>query len=408
MSMSTSILAKFSSLAELRESLLRGARDPFHVVFERTLSATEAVVDGHQVVLFGSNNYLGLSHDPDCLDAAAEAARYQGTGTTGSRIANGTYALHHQLESELAAFFGRRSCMVFTTGYQANLGMLSVLAGKDDYLLVDADSHASIYDGARLSQAQVIRFRHNNPDDLDRRLHRIGEIRGSKLVVVEGIYSMLGDVAPLAEIAEVTRRAGAVLLVDEAHSFGVLGERGRGLAEAAGVERDVDFVVGTFSKSLGSVGGYCVSDVPGFDILRVACRPYMFTASSPPSVVASTRAALARIGAAPDLRRRLWTNANRLYGSLQAAGFRLGPQVSPIVAVRMPDVATAVAFWEALLAGGIYVNLTLPPATPDGQALLRCSVTASHDEAQIDAAVSCFLSTAAALKLRPQPAATAP
>jgi 8-amino-7-oxononanoate synthase len=406
--MSTSILAKYSALTELRQSLLQAGRDPFHVVFERALSATEGVVDGHKVVLFGTNNYLGLSHDPDCLSAAAKAARCQGTGTTGSRIANGTHALHHQLEAELAAFFGRRSCMVFTTGYQANLGMLSALAGKDDYLLVDADSHASIYDGSRLSQAQVIRFRHNDPDDLERRLRRIGEVRGSKLVVVEGIYSMLGDVAPLAEIAAVTRRTGAALLVDEAHSFGVLGAHGRGLAEAVGVEQDVDFVVGTFSKSLGSVGGYCVSDMPGFDVLRVACRPYMFTASAPPSVIASTRAALARLAAAPALRERLWTNANRFYGGLQTAGFQLGPQVSPIVAVRMADVATAVAFWNALLARGIYVNLTLPPATPDGQPLLRCSVTASHDAAQVDAAVACFVATAAALKLQPQPAVSAP
>ena len=292
--------------------------------------------------------------------------------------------------------------MVFTTGYQANLGILSALAGKDDYLLIDADSHASIYDGARLGQAQVIRFRHNDPADLERRLHRIGEVRGSKLVVVEGIYSMLGDAAPLAEIAEVKRRTGAVLMVDEAHSFGVLGAGGRGLAEAAGVEEDVDFVVGTFSKSLGSVGGFCVSDMPGFDILRLACRAYMFTASAPPSVIASTRAALARIAAAPALRQRLWANANRFYGGLQCAGFRLGPQASPIIAVHMPDVDSAVVFWHALLDRGVYVNLTLPPATPEGQALLRCSVTASHSEAQIDAAVAAFVAIADALKRAPQ------
>jgi 8-amino-7-oxononanoate synthase len=247
----------------------------------------------------------------------------------------------------------------------------------------------------------VIRFRHNDPEDLERRLNRIGAARGSKLVVVEGIYSMVGDVAPLAAIAAVKRRTGAVLMVDEAHSFGVLGAAGRGLAEAAGVEEDVDFVVGTFSKSLGSVGGFCVSDMPGFDILRVASRPYMFTASSPPSVIASTRAALARIAAAPELRQRLWANANRFYGGLQRAGFRLGPQASPIIAVRMPDVATAVAFWHALLDRGVYVNLTLPPATPEGQALLRCSVTAGHSEAQVDDAVAAFVAVAAALRREP-------
>jgi 8-amino-7-oxononanoate synthase len=399
--MSTSILAKFSALAEQHARLLReGGRDPFGVVFERSFSATEAGIDGRRVILFGSNNYLGLNHDPDCSRAAARAAENEGTGTTGSRIANGTYGLHSELEAELAAFFGRRSCMVFTTGYQANLGMLSVLAAKDDVLLLDADSHASIYDASRLSAAQVIRFRHNDPCDLERRLLRIGDIPGSKLVVVEGIYSMLGDRAPLVEFVEVKRRAGAVLLVDEAHSFGVLGEHGRGLAEAAGVEGEVEFVVGTFSKSLGSVGGYCVSDLPGFDILRVACRPYMFTASAPPSIIASTRAALARIREAPELRRRLWENAQRFYGGLHGAGFHLGPEVSPIIAVRMPDVPTAVAFWNALLERGVYVNLTLPPATPDGQPLLRCSVTASHEAAQVDAGVAAFTATAAALGLR--------
>lgn len=405
--LTVSILAKFSALAEAHEALLRAGRDPFHVVFDQVLSATEGSIDGRKVLLFGTNNYLGLSHDPACLAAAAETAAHQGTGTTGSRIANGTHGLHDQLETELAAFFGRRSCMVFTTGYQANLGMLAALGGKDDYLLIDADSHSSIYDGCRLSQAQVIRFRHNDPDDLHRRLRRIGEVPGSRLIVVEGIYSMLGDVAPLAEIAEVKRHTGASLLVDEAHSFGVLGERGRGLAEAVGVEQDVDFIVGTFSKSLGSVGGYCVSDIPGFDILRLACRPYMFTASAPPSVIASTRAALCQVAGMPALRQRLWANATRFYGNLQAAGFRLGPRVSPIVAVRMPDVATAVTFWNALLGQGIYVNLTLPPATPDGQPLLRCSVTASHSEAQVDTAVDRFIATAATLGLRLQEAPAA-
>jgi 8-amino-7-oxononanoate synthase len=397
-----SILAKFSALAEARETLQHVGRDPFRLVIEQALSATEGVVDGQPVLLFGTNNYLGLSQDPACLAASAEAVREYGSGTTGSRIANGTYGLHGQLEAELADFYGRRSCMVFTTGYQANLGMLSVLAGKDDTLLIDADSHASIYDGCRLSQAQVVRFRHNDPDDLYKRLRRLGDTPGCKLVVTEGIYSMLGDSAPLAEIAAVKRETGAYLLVDEAHSFGVLGATGRGLAEAAGVEADVDFIVGTFSKSLGSVGGYCVSDHPGFDILRVTCRPYMFTASLPPAVIASARAALARLRGSPELRENLWANANRLYAGLRAAGFELGPQVSPIVSAAMPDIPTAVAFWNQLLARGIYVNLSLPPATPDERPLLRSSVTASHNAEQVDTAIAAFIATAEALGLKPE------
>ena len=398
------ILAKFSALAEARRALLRAGRDPFQVVIEQPLSATEGTIDGETVLLFGTNNYLGLSHDPICVAASIEAARQHGTGTTGSRIANGSLDLHGQLEADLAAFYRRRGCMVFTTGYQANLGMLSVLAGKDDTLLIDADSHASIYDGSRLSQAQVVRFRHNDADDLYRRLQRLQDAPGCKLVVVEGIYSMLGDSAPLAEIAAVKRETGATLLVDEAHSLGVLGEHGRGLAEAAGVERDVDFVVGTFSKSLGSIGGYCVSDHPDFDILRVACRPYMFTASLPPAVIASARAALARMQQAPELRDRLWARARQLYGGLKQAGFAVGPQAGPIVAVAMHDVAGAIAFWNRLLELGVYVNLVLPPATPDGRPLLRASVTAMHDEVQVGAAISAFAEVARALGFWPRPA----
>ena len=394
-----SILAKFAALGAARQLLTAGGRDPFAVSIEPTDSASEGWIEGRRVLLFGTNNYLGLSQHPASREAAAEAALHHGSGTTGSRIANGTSVQHQKLEAELAAFYGRRSCMVFSTGYQANLGMLSVLAGKDDHLLIDADSHASIYDGSRLAQAQVIRFRHNDPDDLYRRLRRLKDLPGSRLVVVEGIYSMLGDSAPLAEMAAVKREEGASLLVDEAHSLGVLGVRGRGLAEAAGVEQDVDFIVGTFSKSLGSVGGYCVSDFPGFDILRVASRPYMFSASLPPSVVASVRAALQLLQQAPELREKLWTNARQFYARLQQAGFMLGPQVSPIVSVAMPDVPTAVAFWNMLLDRGVYVNLTLPPATPDGRALLRSSLTAAHEPAQVDAAAGHFVATARALGL---------
>ena len=395
-----SILAKFSALSDARESLLGVGRDPFRVVIEQAQSATEGVIDGSTVLLFGTNNYLGLSTDPVCRAASEDAVRRHGTGTTGSRIANGSTNEHGQLEAELARFYRRRSCMVFTTGYQANLGMLSVLAGRDDTLLIDADSHASIYDGSRLSQAQVVRFRHNDADDLYRRLRRLEGSKGSRLVVVEGIYSMLGDSAPIVEIAAVKRETGASLMVDEAHSLGVLGEHGRGLAEAAGVEQDVDFVVGTFSKSLGSIGGYCVSDDPSFDVLRIACRPYMFTASLPPAVIASSRAALARLAEAPELRHRLWANARHLHGGLKRAGFEVGEQVSPIVAVPMPDVPTAIAFWNGLLDRGVYVNLVLPPATPNQFPLMRASVTALHDEDQVSRAVSVLAATAASLGLR--------
>ena len=381
---------KFAALKQAREHFLGEGRDPFRVVFDAVLSPTEAQLDGKPVLLFGTNNYLGTTFDPDCIADAAQALHAHGTGTTGSRIANGSYGAHEALERKIAGFLHRRDAMVFTTGYQANLGILSALAGKDDHLLLDADSHASIYDGAKLGNAKVTRFRHNDPDDLRRRLRFLADSPGDKLIVVEGIYSMLGDTAPLREIAAVKREMGASLLVDEAHSMGVLGEHGRGLAELAGIEADVDVLLGTFSKSLGSIGGFAASDHPDFGLLRLVSRAYMFTASLPPSVVASVSRALDLVVEWPEWRADLRHHAARLYDGLSAAGLMLGPTASPIVAVRLDDTATAIAFWNGLLDRGIYVNLALPPATPGRQALLRTSISAAHSTAQIDRAVAAF------------------
>ncbi len=364
--------------------------DPSNVRFEAVTSPTEGVLNGKPVILLGTNNYLGLTFDPDCIEASADAVRQWGTGTTGSRFANGTFKGHAALEQALAQFYGRRHAMVFTTGYQANLGAISGLVGRGDHLILDADSHASIYDAAKLSGAEVIRFRHNDPEDLHKRLRRLGDAPGGRLIVVEGIYSMIGDVAPLKEFVDVKREMGGHLLVDEAHSMGVLGEKGRGLSEAAGVEDGVDFIVGTFSKSLGSVGGFLVSDEENFDLLRIVSRPYMFTASLPPAVIASTLTALKRLEEDASLRTRLSANADRLYDGLRDMGYSVGPHASPITAVEMPDQATAVGMWNALLQNGVYLNLAIPPATPDNKSLLRSSVSAAHTPEQIDAVLSVF------------------
>lgn len=382
-----SLFERFEGLIQAHRAVSACGTDPFAVKLERVVSPTRAIVDGRPVILAGTNNYLGLTFHPDCIEAAVEAVRNEGTGTTGSRIANGSYALHKTLEANLAEFFGRRRAMVFTTGYQANLGIISTIAGPDDFLIIDSDSHASIYDAIRLSSATVIRFKHNDAADLDKRLCRLADNPGNKIIIVEGIYSMLGDQAPLGEIAAVKRRHGAYLVVDEAHSLGVLGARGRGLAEQAGVEGDVDFVVGTFSKSLGAVGGFCVSDLEGFDVLRIASRPYMFTASLPPSVMASVTAALEAMRNDPGLRTRLWENVDTLYDGLSLNGFTLGRQKSPVVAVHLPDVDVAVRTWYELLQAGVYVNLALPPATPNGTPLLRCSVCAAHSRDELETIV---------------------
>jgi 8-amino-7-oxononanoate synthase len=376
---------------------------PTGVVMEQLLSASEAIINGRRTVTVGTHNYLGLAFDPACIEAAVAAVRREGTGTCGSRIANGSFSEHVALERELADFHDMRHAMVFSTGYQANLGVISTLVGPGDFLLLDADSHASIYDACKQTQASAIRFKHNDPASLDARLRRLADEPGVKLVVVEGIYSMLGDMAPLKAIVEVARRHGAYILVDEAHSMGVLGERGCGLAEQAGVLDQIDFVVGTFSKSLGAVGGYCVSNHERFDILRVACRPYMFTASLPPATVASVRAALSAVRTRPQLRAKLWSNVRRLYGALGDAGFQLGSTPSPIIAVRLESEQTTLAMWRALLERGYYVNVGLPPATPSGECLLRCAVSAAHSEAQIDGLADQLVALGQAFGALPRP-----
>jgi 8-amino-7-oxononanoate synthase len=375
---------RFKPLIQSHAAVTAVGADPFGVSMEKVLSPTEAIIEGRPTILVGTNNYLGLTFDPSAIDAAVNAIETLGTGTTGSRIANGSYAGHKGLEDALAAFYGRRHAMVFTTGYQANLAIISTLAGPKDYLIIDADSHASIYDACKMGAATVIRFKHNDAGDLDKRLQRLAGTEGNKIIIVEGIYSMLGDQAPLAEITAVKRKHGAYLVVDEAHSMGVIGKTGRGLAEAVGVEDEVDFIVGTFSKSLGAIGGYCVSDHDEFDILRLACRPYMFTASLPPSIVASVTAALKVIEARPELRTRLWSNVGTLYDGLKRRGFALGPQKGPVVAVHLPSPEMAIQAWQELLKSGVYVNLALPPATPNNVALLRCSVCAAHTRKQLE------------------------
>lgn len=388
--MTMSIFEKFQPLVQARQALIASGANPFGVTVERIMSATQAMVNGHQTILAGTNNYLGLTFDPECIDAASAAVHEEGTGTTGSRMANGSYAGHVALERELADFFGCQAAIVFSTGYLANLGILSTLAGPNDVILLDADCHASIYDGCRLGGAEVIRFRHNDVNDLDKRLRRLGERASNTLILVEGIYSMLGDRAPLGDIAAVKQKYGAYLLVDEAHSLGVLGTRGRGLAEEAGVEDGVDFIVGTFSKSLGATGGFCVSRRPELEWVRYASRPYIFSASPSPSVIASTRTALRILHTRPELRDRLWTNTHHLYQGLQDLGFTPGSEPTPVIAVPMDSKEQTLAFWNGLLQRGVYVNLMLPPATPNGTCLLRCSVSAAHTPEQIEHILEAF------------------
>ena len=386
------LFSKFDPLIEQRETLLStGLTDPFNLVMERVESPTVAICNGKRTILLGTYNYMGMTFDADVVAAGKDALDRFGSGTTGSRVLNGTYQGHKECEAALRDFYGMDHAMVFSTGYQANLGIISTIAGKEDYIILDIDSHASIYDGCALGNAQIVPFRHNDVEALEKRLKRLPPEAG-KLVVLEGVYSMLGDVAPLDKMVPLAKAHGAMVLVDEAHSMGFIGEHGRGVAEAQGVIDQCDFIIGTFSKSVGTVGGFCVSNHPKFEILRLVCRPYVFTASLPPSVVATAATSIRKLTQGRAKRDHLWENSKRLHAGLKALGFTLGtdePQAA-IIAVIMPDLEKGAAMWEALLHEGLYVNLARPPATPANMTLLRCSLCAEHSSEQADQILGMF------------------
>jgi 7-keto-8-aminopelargonate synthetase-like enzyme len=385
------LLDKHKTIAERHARMMTMGVNAVGLTNDKILSPTRAMINGRETILAGTNNYMGITFDADCVKAGQAAMAEFGTGTTGSRIANGSYALHKELEAELARFLKRKHCIVFTTGYQANLGMMSGLAGPKDTIFLDADSHSSIYDGCTLSGAKLVRFRHNDATDLDKRLTRSEGEEGGRLVVVEGIYSMLGDRAPLADFVAVKKKHGFQLLADEAHSFGVLGPHGRGLADEAGVEDEIDFVVGTFSKSVGAIGGFGAGNHPLFETLRYAMRPYMFTASSSPASIATSLAAIKKLAAEPERRDRLRANSARLFAGFKNLGLDMGcDRVSPVIAVKCADEVSTIGMWNALLEAGVYVNIALPPGTPNKLFLLRCSVSAAHSFDDIDKIIALF------------------
>jgi len=391
------LLQKLRGIQE-RRAAMGTAPVPGATVIERVLGPNEVVIGGRPTLMFGSNNYLGLTHHPRVLAAARDALAVYGAGTTGSRAANGTFAIHEELERAFAEWFGKRHALIFSTGYQANLSLIGGLCGPGDVILIDSDSHASIYDATRQTAAQVIGFRHNSPDSLRRKLERLPPGR-NRLVVVEGLYSIRGDVAPLKEIVAVCREHGAYLLVDEAHSLGTFGPRGLGCAEAQGVLDEVDFIVGTFSKSLAGLGGVCVSNHGELTSLHFLARAYVFTASGSPSNIASVREAIAVIRDQPELREELWANVRRLRCGLAELGFTLEPTESPIVAIATGEEALTIRLWQALLLEGVYVNLIVPPGCPRDACVLRASCSAAHTPGQIARAIDIFARVAAAFGL---------
>jgi 8-amino-7-oxononanoate synthase len=358
---------------------------PFFIPLSSEIGTT-AVVDGKRLLMFGSNNYLGLTEDRRVRQAAVDAIEQFGTGCTGSRLLNGTLDMHEEMERRLAAFLGRDSAIVFTTGFQTNLGVVSAIVGRHDYIVVDEAAHASIRDGSRLSHGKELKFRHNDMDRLERMLESIPPGKGI-LIVVDGVYSMEGDMANLPAIVALKNKFGARLLVDDAHAIGVVGENGRGTAEFFGVEHEVDLVTGTFSKSLASVGGFVAGDAKVIRYIKHTARSFMFAASCPPPSLAAAMRALDIIENEPQLRKRLWANAHKLRRGLDQLGFDTGVSQTPIIPIVIGDEMKMGAFWYGLVENGIYTNAVTSPAVSPGHALIRTSCTAAHSPEQIDEAL---------------------
>jgi 8-amino-7-oxononanoate synthase len=349
---------------------------------------TVVKIDGKSKVMMGSNNYLGLTHHPRVLEAAEAALHKYGSGCTGSRFLNGTLDLHEKLEAALAEFLGKESCLVFSTGYQANLGLVSGLVGRGDTVFLDKLDHASIVDGAKLSQGDVVRFNHGDLAGLERKLSQ--EKTKGAMIVVDGIFSMEGDIADLPKLIPLAQKYGAALAVDDAHSIGVLGPSGAGTAEHFGLTQDTDLIVGTFSKSLASIGGYVAGDEYVIHYLKHHSRPMIFTAALPASNTAGVLAALEILRSEPERREALWENARRLQVGLRGLGYDIGPTETPIVPVLVGPIEKTFVFWRKLFDAGVFTNPVVPPAVPPSQCRLRTSLMATHTTDQIDFALEAF------------------
>lgn len=350
----------------------------------------EISIGGRRLVMMGSNNYLGLADDPRMKEAVRQAVERWGTGCAGSRFLNGTLELHEETERKLAKFKGRESALIFSTGYQTNVGVLSCLVGKGDYLVVDKWDHASILDGGKLSRGETVRFKHNDMEDLDKTLRALPRSAG-RLVVVDGVFSMEGDIAKLPEIARISKRHGARVVVDDAHSTGVLGEHGRGTCEHFGLENgEVDLVVGTCSKAFASVGGFVAGPEDVLHFLRHNSRSMIFSAALPPSCVAAISKAIDIIVAEPQRRKRLWENAHRWRDGLKSLGFDIGITETPVIPIVVGDDLKAFQFGKQIFDAGVFANPVVSPAVPPGRALLRTTVMATHTPEQIDRALGIF------------------
>jgi 8-amino-7-oxononanoate synthase len=383
-------------MRDAREAMASGLY-PYFLPLEDT-EGTEVVMDGRRLLMIGSNNYLGLTTHPKVREAAIEAVRRFGTSCTGSRFLNGTLALHHELEARLAQFVGKESALCFSTGMQVNLGTISALVQRGDVVVIDKDDHASIVDGCRLAYGGMKRFPHSDLDALERVLKNIPADKGV-LVVVDGVYSMGGDIAPLPQLVEICKTYGARLMVDDAHSFGVLGQCGRGTANHFGLTEHVDLMMGTFSKSFASLGGFIAGDADVVSYIKHHARSLIFSASMPASNVAAVLAALDVMEQEPDRVARVNAIGDRVRKELSGMGFNIGPSQTPIVPIIIGDRDRCVLAWNMLYHAGLFTNCVLSPGVPQGMDLLRTSYMATHTDEQIDRALEIFQTVGKQLEL---------
>ncbi len=364
---------------------------PYFRPIEDSTGGTVVEIGGRPIVMAGSNNYLGLTHHPQVVEAARKAIADFGTGCTGSRFLNGTLSLHEEMETRLAAFLKKEACITSGTGYQTNVGALATLAGKDDILFGDRDNHASLIDGARLAFAKSLKYRHNDVEDLERMLRDTPLLgSGGRLIVTDGVFSMLGDLAPLPDLVRLSKEYKARLIVDDAHAFGVLGEHGRGTAEHFGVIDDVDLIVGTFSKSCACLGGFVAGPKKVVDYIKHTSRSVIFSASMTPASVATVLACLDIIESEPERRESLWVKVRRMKKGFEELGFDVIDGGSPILSVVIGDDRTTMEFNRQLFEQGVFVNAVLPPAAPPGMSLLRTSYMATHTDEDLDRILAAF------------------
>ena len=376
----TDLFEKCRNFTTAKEIMAAGYYPYFRVV--ESEQNPEVIIGGKKMVMLGSNNYLGLTSHPKVKEAAIEAIRKYGSGCAGSRFLNGTLDIHVKLEEKLASFFRKDAALTFSTGYQTNLGIISSLAAKGDVVVIDKLDHASIIDACRLSFAEVKKFKHNDMGSLEYVLQEAGN-RG-KLVVVDGVYSMEGDIAPLPDIVRISKKYGARIMVDDAHGVGVLGKSGRGTAEHFGLEKEVDIIMGTYSKSMASIGGFVVADEDVIHFMKHTSRPLIFSASAPPASVASVIAALDIIDQEPERRERLWHNTHKMMKAFKHMGFDTGVSATPIIPLLMGEMERAFMMWKMLSDDGVFVNPVVPPATVPGRCLIRTSYMATHTEDMLD------------------------